>query len=305
MGYNKLVIDGEIKIDLTKDTVSSGVILNGYKAHDRSGEEIIGSILNRDKDSVVVDHDLNVVTILSGYYPNDVNISIAPPDPEYPENSIRLKEVGSTVKITLNRTKEDFIIVHQGLPSDVYSSTCDGTWLLQKNIFQRIEWGYYGSGGSQVPYPNTFINSILNGNYLGIMDTDISSKILSVKIPYVDLNNRVNYGENGFGTKVFIPGMMELGFSEAQNPGLLQDGSCLKYFEGTNPKGSDTKRVSTSAYFTRTVTNDYRYGWSNCMIDTIGDWYDMPLGSDSSGVRPMFILPPDCKVDSSGLVYVD
>lgn len=42
---NKVIYGGEILIDLTSDTVTADKLLNGYIAHDRSGETITGTCL--------------------------------------------------------------------------------------------------------------------------------------------------------------------------------------------------------------------------------------------------------------------
>lgn len=41
--YNKIIINGETKIDLTGDTVAANKLLSGYLAHDRSGAPITGT----------------------------------------------------------------------------------------------------------------------------------------------------------------------------------------------------------------------------------------------------------------------
>lgn len=41
--YNKIIINGETKIDLTGDTVAANKLLSGYTAHDRSGATITGT----------------------------------------------------------------------------------------------------------------------------------------------------------------------------------------------------------------------------------------------------------------------
>ena len=40
------------------------------------------------------------------------------------------KGIGSVVKIKVNGTLRNFIVVHQGKPSSIYDASCDGTWLL-------------------------------------------------------------------------------------------------------------------------------------------------------------------------------
>ena len=38
------------------------------------------------------------------------------------------KAVGSIVKIKVNGTLRDFIVVQQGKPSSIYDESCNGTW---------------------------------------------------------------------------------------------------------------------------------------------------------------------------------
>lgn len=61
--YNKIVINGETKIDLTADTVSADKLLSGYTAHDKSGKIITGSCTY---DSDTSDDTAAVAEILSG-----------------------------------------------------------------------------------------------------------------------------------------------------------------------------------------------------------------------------------------------
>ena len=41
--YNKIIVNGQTKIDLTSETVTAAKILEGYTAHDKSGAPITGS----------------------------------------------------------------------------------------------------------------------------------------------------------------------------------------------------------------------------------------------------------------------
>lgn len=45
------------------------------------------------------------------------------------------KAVGSIVKIKVNGAAKDFIIVHQGLPSSAYDASCNGVWVVMKDIY--------------------------------------------------------------------------------------------------------------------------------------------------------------------------
>lgn len=44
MGVSKVVIDGEVKLDLTADTVEPAALKAGYTAHNAAGDEIVGTM---------------------------------------------------------------------------------------------------------------------------------------------------------------------------------------------------------------------------------------------------------------------
>lgn len=70
MGYNKVVINGATKIDLTKDTVSNKSILSGYTAHDSKGNSVTGAIPVRSGSAITKDSITGEITIPAGYYPD-------------------------------------------------------------------------------------------------------------------------------------------------------------------------------------------------------------------------------------------
>ena len=45
------------------------------------------------------------------------------------------KAVGSTVKLKVDGSLKEFIVVHQGKPSSMYDESCNGTWLLMKDCY--------------------------------------------------------------------------------------------------------------------------------------------------------------------------
>ena len=52
------------------------------------------------------------------------------------------KAVGSIVKIKVNGASKDFIVVQQGNPNtSTYDSSCNGTWLLMKDIYTTSTFG--------------------------------------------------------------------------------------------------------------------------------------------------------------------
>ena len=74
------------------------------------------------------------------------------------------KAVGSIVKIKVNGAAKDFIVVHQGKPSSVYDDSCNGTWLLMKDIYESRQW----HSSNTNDYANSAIHSYLNGVFLDL-----------------------------------------------------------------------------------------------------------------------------------------
>lgn len=67
--------------------------------------------------------------------------------------------VGDIVKLTENGTPVEYIVVNQGIPenSSLYDSSCNGTWLLRKDLYSERQWNTSDLWNS--PSPNTSIHS--------------------------------------------------------------------------------------------------------------------------------------------------
>ena len=78
------------------------------------------------------------------------------------------KAVGSIVKIKVNGAAKDFIIVHQGLPSSAYDASCNGVWVVMKDIYTTMKWD-----GSNNDYLNSDMTAYLNGTFISLIDADI------------------------------------------------------------------------------------------------------------------------------------
>lgn len=213
------------------------------------------------------------------------------------------KAVGSTVKIKVNGTVKDFIIVQQGNPNTgTYDSSCDGTWLLMKDIYTTSTFGNSNS------YKDSGIHTYLNGTFYSLIDSDIRNAIKQVKIPYQNgtgSGGSLATGSNGLSTKVFLLSGYEVGWTTSDNGYFPKDGVRLAYFG--NSSGGNSKRIayngsSAAIWWLRSpYTDNYSYVW---FVGTDGssnyDWY---IGS--YGVRPAFILPSTLVVSDDGTVSVN
>ena len=144
------------------------------------------------------------------------------------------KAVGSKVKIKVNGTLRNFIVVHQGKPSTLYDSTCDGTWLLMEDIYETRAW----HSSNVNDYANSDIHKYLNGTWLNLIDANIRSQIKQVKIPYrpgSGTSGTVNSGANGLSCKIFLLSDREVGYTKTNvNSYICDDGAKLAYFQDGN-----------------------------------------------------------------------
>lgn len=212
------------------------------------------------------------------------------------------KAVGSIVKLKVNGTAKEFIVVHQGKPSSLYDESCNGTWLLMKDIYESRQW----HSSNVNSYKASTIHSYLNSTFLGLLDANIQEAIKQVKIPYVNGTgaSAVASGSNGLSVKIFLLSGYEVGWTIDNNRYTPQDGAKLDYF--TAGSGGDSKRIaymngSATRWWLRSpFTYDAAHVW--CIIS--GGSGNGDSASNSNGIRPALILPPDMEVDSSGNVML-
>ena len=212
--------------------------------------------------------------------------------------------VGSIVKIKVNGASKDFIVVQQGNPNtSTYDSSCNGTWLLMKDIYTTSTFGSNNS------YKDSSIHTYLNGTFYNLIDSNIRAVIKQVKIPYQNgtgSGGSLATGSNGLSTKVFLLSGYEVGWTTSYSRYFPNDGVRLTYFK--NGSGGNSKRVayngSSAAFWwlRSSHTNGSRYVW--CVYTDGSDTSFLCNGSFSSsiGVRPALILPSTTLVDESGNV---
>lgn len=202
------------------------------------------------------------------------------------------KAVGSIVKIKVNGAAKDFIIVHQGLPSSAYDASCNGVWVVMKDIYTTMKWD-----GSNNDYLNSDMTAYLNGTFISLIDADIRNAIKQVKIPYTNYsNNNVMSGSNGLSCKVFLLSGTEVGFSGVSY--MNTEGAKLSYFDSASKRvaynGSSAAIWWLRSPYTSNNSNvwDVYAGGSN-----YNGWY-----LSSYGVRPAFVLPSTLVVSDDGTV---
>lgn len=211
------------------------------------------------------------------------------------------KAIGSTIKLKVNGSAKDFIVVHQGKPSSVYDDSCNGTWLLMKDIYENRQW----HSSNTNDYANSTIHSYLNSTFLNLFESNIKNAIKQVKLPYrkgSGTSTTVTSGSNGLSAKIFLLSATETSFSFSSMPS--GEGAELAYFKGCADNSSDSKRVaylngSAAVWWLRSP--DCYNVYNALGVYANGDWSN-GLCSVSGGIRPALILPSTLLVSDDGTV---
>lgn len=211
--------------------------------------------------------------------------------------------VGSVVKLMENGTAVEYIVVNQGIPSasSLYDASCDGLWLLRKDIYESRPWDSSNSN----KYESSTIYTYLNEDFFNLLGPIEQSSIKQVIIPYRSgggLYGTNKSGSDGLSCKIFLLGGYELGWTTSNNQYFPIDGAVLDYFQNT--ESTDTKRIanldgSASYWWLRTPhTFNSKYVWR--VIQSGG--CDGRDASNSFGIRPALILPSNAVFDKDTLI---
>lgn len=211
--------------------------------------------------------------------------------------------VGSVVKLMEGGTAVEYLVVNQGIPSNssLYDASCDGTWLLRKNIHSNRQWhtSYVNK------YESSSINTWLNGDFFNTLGSAEQAAIKQVKIPYRKnggSGGTDQSGANGLSCKVFLLSCYELGWTTSNSSMYPVDGAKLDYFIA----GSAGKSLRI-AHLNGTVNDwwtrsPYASGTSNAwFIQTDGN-SNSSGASNSHGIRPALVLRSNALFDGKTML---
>ena len=210
--------------------------------------------------------------------------------------------VGSTVKLMEGGTAVEYLVVNQGIPenSDLYDASCDGTWLLRKDIRELLAY----NSSENNSYKESAAHNYINDTFLNLFGGMEQTVIKQVKIPYVNgtVGAGIASGASGLSAKAFLLSGYEIGIGGADY--LPRDGAKLDYFDQI--AGADPKRIAylngsasfwwlRSPYTYRASTTNVWYVYNNGGCNTIRSTYQY-------GVRPAVILPSNAVFDETTLL---
>ena len=207
--------------------------------------------------------------------------------------------VGSVVKLMEGGTAVEYLVVNQGIPSNssLYDASCDGTWLLRKDIHSERQWN---TSDANI-YETSTINTWLNGDFFSSLGSVERASVKQVKIPYRaggGAGGTDQSGANGLSCKVFLLSGPEVGL--AGKIYMPDNGAKLDYFNATT--GTDSKRI---AYLNGSAA-DWLLRSPNtgdtgivCFVGGNGDYY---VASFPRGIRPAVILPSNALFDETTML---
>lgn len=212
--------------------------------------------------------------------------------------------IGDVVKLNEGGVMTEFIVVNQGLPDgSLYDISCNGTWLLRKDIKENRVWNSLNSNN----YSASSINTWLNGDYINSLGSIEQSLVKTVKIPHVNgtgSEGSVASGADGLSVKIFLLGMYEIGITSYSY--IPADGSKLSYFESgdetsaTNLRIANLNGVATNWWLRSAYTRHETQAWESQSTGFAING----LTSNSFGARPTLILPFTAKFNSETMELV-
>lgn len=206
--------------------------------------------------------------------------------------------VGTLIKMNESGAPVEYMIVNQGLPSSMYDASCDGCWVLRKDIAENRMWDNKNND-----YKNSDIHAYLNGSWTSRYSAGVLSQIKQVKIPYVNgtgPEGSVASGANGLSCKIFLLSGYEVGFSTSDNSYFPRDGAKLSYFSSGTGSAANNKRI---ANYNGSAADWWLRSPSTYNTDYVWDvyyngGYNRGYCDGTHGVRPTLVLPSTAKVDS-------
>lgn len=210
--------------------------------------------------------------------------------------------LGSSVYLIENGNKVEYMVVHKGLPSTMYDSSCNGLWLLRKYAHSNIAF----DTGNSNKYANSSVNTYLNGTFFNSFGSIERSTIKQVKIPYSvgGGGNTLKSGSNGLSTRAFLLAGIELGLTYSAYD-VSADGAKLDYFESGYSTTAKNKRITTlnGGICNRWTRTPYESYANKTIVDS---WSGERLSGDCNqtniAIRPAVILPSNAIFDPDTMI---
>lgn len=228
--------------------------------------------------------------------------------------------VGERVFIRVNGVWTEFLVANQGIPSghagiDMYDSSCNGTWLLMKDIYVVMPYSRW------LTYAETDFHEYLNTTFLKLLDTGVQNAIIEAKIPYEGyevITGGADFPlrplENGLSAKIFVLSYGEAdiaarGYTDGYENYNWRDGYALSFFHkpDTDSTSGGAAREDRIAYFEGKAHSWYVRNQHRSPLHLIGEDGSGVTVSMSThpecGIRPAMIMPFETRVSKTSDHY--
>lgn len=197
--------------------------------------------------------------------------------------------VGTTLHLQENGEYQDYIVVHQGLPSSMYNSSCNGTWLIRKTIPDTAEWNSEYWGNNTHYYDQSGLKEFMD-DWPNVYASDIKAYIKQVTVPC---------NPDPISCIAFPLSAFELGRIKVLNDETPPDGAVLSYFSGPDAQQHKIFMYNGAAYdwMTRSAAMMTPYPRIVWIDDTGIERVSADRGS--IGALPTIIMNPDVLVDDN------
>lgn len=208
--------------------------------------------------------------------------------------------VGSVVYFAVGGVRTPWIVVNQGRPGTMYDASCDGTWLLCKDVYESKQW----SKTVKNDYSLSNIKAYMNSTFFNSISQKVRDVIKDVRIPYRPgggSSTSVNSGASGLLCKIFLLSAAEVNIGFNNRP---KEGVWLKYFMNCNTTGADNIRVANyngvpGYWWLRTPDTATS---NNAVLVTNTGAMSSSNVAYLHGFRPALVLPQEVLVDGNGNV---
>lgn len=147
-----------------------------------------------------------------------------------------------------------YVVLHQGLPSDLYDASCNGTWMIRaKSIEPARNWN---TAPGAVWYDTCDLNEYINGTFFQSLPLWIRNMVKPVRIPYSEYNNgwEIHSGAEGAQVNAFVLSAYEVTSTETL---YTQDGSKLDFFDSDSYNNLGITNAIWSRSMYKNNTNSY------------------------------------------------
>lgn len=202
--------------------------------------------------------------------------------------------VGSSVYMNVGGVRKEWLVVHQGnLTPAYYDDTCNGTWLLLKDIYTLIKHG--GASYYEISQPDKY----LTGTFLPLLEPQIQALIKQINLPLISRGSATYKPPTTVPRKIFCLDRADLGFDHWSGETYVP----LSYF----PDATSSTQEKRVAYYNGEATDwylrsDIKSSIGLTAVYKTGSlvYVENNISTQVMGIRPALVLPQeDAKFDDS------